>query len=845
MRVRDFNNLDLSQPTAVTLGTFDGLHRGHQALLDRVKKLVEEKGLRSLVLTFSQPPQNHVDGKLKKKLILPLAKKLELLAEYGIDEVVIVGFQEICAMSPLEFAERVLKERLKAAEVVVGYDCRFGKDRAGDGETLKTLGSSLGFGVTIVEPVMVDGVVVSSTEVRRAIEVGDVERAARLLGYCPFVCGTAIQDERSSRGPGSSRLSLAVHENLVTPDEGLFMVKAGFPGREEPGVLYVRECPRSPGDNKSLELYLLNSGLDEFNGAEIEVKLVRRLQARRSDPVAHPLGEWMRADIEQMQRLPEEGEPMLASRKLQPTFLHQVLTLASRPATRLEGLLQVILERALALTASDAGGGIFVVEIAGQEPALVVSALGGELTDEPINLLTTGKQNPSSPALMVLDSGRPYGINDYEQDASHVPLLAVGRSSLWVPLLEEKRTIGVIHVESSRARHYNEQHLSRLQDLAAEAVWAIDRLRLRERMAEAGTPMEIVGVSRAFLELEREIKRVAACSRAPVLILGERGSGKELAAWAIHCWGNRRDKPFVPVLAAAFADSLFADELFGHVRYAFTDAARERLGKFKAADGGTIFFDEIGDMSPAVQSALLRIVERGELPRIGSDRPLQVDVRVMAATNQDPARLLAEGRLRQDLYDRLSVFEIRVPPLRERREAIPHLATHFLRKHCPEMRRPLMVGCQQLCQTCQNAERVGCATAQFYEALQHYDWPGNVRELENVMLRLLARVPDEPLDVKHVREQLPRGATPVVAPKAEDWTLEAVIRNHIEKVLQVTNDNRSQAAAMLGLPVSTLQGKIKKLGIQVKRASRVVTFLLAINGIPVLAGDISPVSFSH
>ncbi|MBI3950659.1 MAG: hypothetical protein HY314_09415 [Acidobacteria bacterium] len=199
MIVRGFNNLDTSWATAMTLGTFDGPHRGHQELFNGVKKLAQEKGLRSLVLTFSQPPQNHIDGKPKKKLILPLAKKLELLADYGIEDVVVVGFQDLCALSPLEFASRILKQHLNVAEVVVGYDCRFGKDRAGDGETLRALGGNLGFGVTIVEPVMVDGVVVSSTEVRRAIQAGDVERAGKLLGYTPFICGRVIQGQGTGR----------------------------------------------------------------------------------------------------------------------------------------------------------------------------------------------------------------------------------------------------------------------------------------------------------------------------------------------------------------------------------------------------------------------------------------------------------------------------------------------------------------------------------------------------------------------------------------------------------------------------------------------------------------------
>jgi DNA-binding NtrC family response regulator len=517
---------------------------------------------------------------------------------------------------------------------------------------------------------------------------------------------------------------------------------------------------------------------------------------------------------------------MLQDKAFGANFLYHVLSLASRSTTRVDGLLQFALERALALTASDVGGAIFVLEISQEEPSLAAAALRGELADTSANLLMSWQQNPSgrslaSPAFNVLQSGQTYSIDDHStsvanHESAYFQLLKGGRSSLGVPLLEGKSVIGVIHVESSQPEHYRQPHLDQLESLAAEMVPAIQRLLLKEQMIQVGTPIvDIVGASAPFLELERQIRRIAAHAKGPVLITGERGSGKELAAWAIHCWSERRGKPFVPVLASAVAESLFVDELFGHERHSFTGATRERLGKFKAAEGGTLFLDEIGDLTPEVQSALLRVIEKGELPRIGRDLPLPIDVRVIAATNRNLSELMAQGKFREDLYDRLSAFEVRVPPLRERREDIPLLAEHFLRKHCHEMRRPIAFN--DFCTACQNAESVSCATAEFYRALQTYDWPGNVRELENLILRLLAFVPDEVLEVKHLPEHIQKGLTKAAKPETEDLTLDTAIKNHIVRVLQMTSYNQSQTAKILDLPLSTLRSKIKKLGIERKK----------------------------
>ncbi|MCS6806270.1 MAG: sigma-54-dependent Fis family transcriptional regulator [Acidobacteriota bacterium] len=510
---------------------------------------------------------------------------------------------------------------------------------------------------------------------------------------------------------------------------------------------------------------------------------------------------------------------MSAEATLPANFLSELLGFASRPASRLDGLLRLLLEKALKLTGSDVGGGILIFAAEGQQPTLVTSVLEGELADTLSNLLRAWQQHRRSPALIVFNSGQAYSSDDHRQEPVYFPLLAGSRSSVWVPLLDGKQVVGVLHVEASQAGHYGEREVVQLEELAAEAVAAINRLLLKEWMAHGGAWVEIVGASPAFVALERQLKQVAGSASRSVLLSGERGSGKELAARAIHYWSERRDKPFVPVLVSAMTESMVADELFGHERYAFTDAKQARKGKFRAADGGTLFLDEVGDLSPAVQAALLRAIQWGEIQPGGRDLPVRVDVRVVATTNQHLPELIAQGRFRQDLYDRLRVVEIRVPPLRERREDIRLLAEHFLRKYCQQTRREVMS--EGVCAACSQTEEVCCATAAFYEALQAYDWPGNVRELENLIIRLLTDVRDEVLDVKHLPEEIRRASMQVNKPTVEELRLDVAMKRHIELVLRMTNYNQRQAAKILRIPYSTLQNKIKKLGVEIKRKLRV------------------------
>jgi len=316
---------------------------------------------------------------------------------------------------------------------------------------------------------------------------------------------------------------------------------------------------------------------------------------------------------------------------------------------------------------------------------------------------------------------------------------------------------------------------------------ALENRALRRDLHEKYRLENVVGRSEAMLHVYKTAARVAATD-ATVLIEGESGTGKELVARAIHASSPRAPRPFVAVDCGAIAEGVLESELFGHARGAFTGAQATRRGLFEEANQGTLFLDEIGDVGSNLQSRLLRALQEGTIRRVGTNEPIAVDVRVVAASNRDLAQAVKEGRFREDLFYRLAVVTIRIPPLRDRREDIPLLAEHFAAKHG-------------------RAEGAAISPAA-RDLLVAYDWPGNVRELENVVARALALnasgviMPDDLPE--HLRGAPPAAPGPAGVVVHDRPTLAELERRYAAQVLQETGGNKTRAAEILGIDRKTL-----------------------------------------
>jgi len=367
-------------------------------------------------------------------------------------------------------------------------------------------------------------------------------------------------------------------------------------------------------------------------------------------------------------------------------------------------------------------------------------------------------------------------------------------------------------------------------ELLAQVAQAVEGRRLREENLQLKRALKqrynfpnIIGKSEKMLAVLDLVTQVAP-SRSTVLISGESGTGKELIAKAIHSASARADKTFVPVNTGSIPVDLLESQLFGHVKGAFTSAVATKKGLFEVADQGTIFFDEISTISPETQAKLLRVIQEREFMRLGATEQIKVDVRILAASNTDLPSLVREGRFREDLFHRLNVIAIQLPPLRERKEDVPLLIERFLQRYCGENAKPLRR-----------------FTTAAMKLLMDYDWPGNVRELENVVERAVVLSNQELLDVdllpenvrtkeivKGVRLQLsefmpPLPGEPGARTAADNPSpslfqiMEEVERRVIVDMLERTNWNQTEAAERFQIPLSTLNQKIKRLGIETRR----------------------------
>lgn len=307
----------------------------------------------------------------------------------------------------------------------------------------------------------------------------------------------------------------------------------------------------------------------------------------------------------------------------------------------------------------------------------------------------------------------------------------------------------------------------------------------------------IISESKPFQDVLRKVQQVALTD-STVLILGETGTGKELIARAVHDNSKRKSRSLVKVNCASLPANLIESELFGHEKGAFTGALQRKIGRFELANGGTIFLDEIGDLPLELQAKLLRVLQEGEFERLGNPNTLQVNTRVIAATNRDLNKAIADGEFRQDLFYRLNVFPIELPPLRERKDDIPPLVNHFIKKYSKKIGK--------------NIERI---PQNVIQSLENYEWPGNIRELENVIERAIILSYNETLSIDDTF--LVSNAPSKEVKPTEATTLEDVERQHIENVLKECNwiiDGNRGAAQKLGLAASTLRDRMRKLEIK-------------------------------
>ena len=393
-------------------------------------------------------------------------------------------------------------------------------------------------------------------------------------------------------------------------------------------------------------------------------------------------------------------------------------------------------------------------------------------------------------------------------------LMAAGlKSACWLPLVSRDRVLGVLAVASRGEAAFSDKDIFTLAQIVNRVGVAVDNAlafgqitELRDRLNEEKRYLEeelqtqyrfeeIVGNSPRLKSALKLLETVAPTD-APVLILGETGTGKELIARAIHQLSTRRERTFVKLNCAAIPSGLLESELFGHEKGAFTGAITQKIGRLELAHKGTLFLDEVGDLPLELQPKLLRALQEKEFERLGSTRTIPVDVRLVVATNRDLAKMVADRQFRSDLYYRLKVFPITTPPLRERAEDIPLLVRHFVDKHARRMNR-----------------RIDTIPSDVMQALTRWHWPGNVRELENFLERAVILSRGSVLRAPLTELQMPEEER--TAP--EEPTLAAAEREHIIRVLREMDGvigGPHGAAARLGLKRTTLITKMKKLGIE-------------------------------
>ena len=597
----------------------------------------------------------------------------------------------------------------------------------------------------------------------------------------------------------------------------------------------IEDCGSQNGTHVNgalIERRALQAGdVVEIGGVRLHFEQIDETKARRAETVGNKTIDIPRVTEEDIEKLLLERENL---RRLQR------VTMAINSTLELEKLLGIIVDHAIELTEAERG---FLILAEGEDLTFEVARnfAREEVAEPEFNISRTVAEK-------VLATGEPVlavnALEDQRFKEIH-SVSAIGlRSVLCLPFSSRGRTVGVLYIDNRLQKGvFSREHLRMLQALGAQAATAIEHARL---FAELGTKQEElilanrrieklnhvlkervekqqIELSRIRIELESKqtelehrydyrsiIGRSPAMQKVftrldriiptemPVLIEGESGTGKELVARAIHYMGPRRKMKFVSENCAALPETLLESELFGYKRGAFTGANRDKKGLFEEADGGTLFLDEVGEMSPEMQKRLLRVLQEKEIRPVGGKDTIPVDVRIIAASNRNLLKLVETNEFREDLYYRLMVLSVELPPLRERKEDVPVLVSHFFEglreagERVPERIDPSVI-----------------------DALSAYHWPGNVRELENEVRRIVA-LSDQVVEIECVSEQIRAGAGGMshVELDGDIRPLEAQVRDleikEIQRALHQMDGNKTRAADLLGISRFTLQRKLEK-----------------------------------
>jgi transcriptional regulator with GAF, ATPase, and Fis domain len=379
---------------------------------------------------------------------------------------------------------------------------------------------------------------------------------------------------------------------------------------------------------------------------------------------------------------------------------------------------------------------------------------------------------------------------------------------LCVPMVSKEHVIGVIYLESGNTTEaFTQEDLELLAAIAGLGVVGVENARQFEQLnnenqrlrAEASLTHDMVGRSARMREVYQFVERVAA-SDSTVLIFGESGTGKELAARAIHKNSARKDQTFVALNCAALTETLLESELFGHEKGAFTSAVSQKKGFLEVAEGGTIFLDEIGELSPILQAKLLRVLQEREFVRVGGTKPIKIDVRFLAATNKDLQKEVREEKFRADLFHRLNVISLTLPALRERSEDIAELAEHFVARYAKKCNR--------------NVEGI---SREALACLRQYDWPGNIRELENAMERAVVIGTSETILPEDLPESLQEGEPGEIAPAKYHEAIRKLKKQMILNALEQAGGNMTEAAKLLGVHANYLHRLMRNLELRPKK----------------------------